>query len=149
MNRYLLNSAVVTSPGRYEYWLCDVETARRWMAAGPVESTIGYQETADALATLLGAEVSVNRRMVNMQPGDEALVFRLTVRLADPSVKGRINDPAWIAGHSEIGILSRAPEYEAQRGCATCAHAPAGSESCPPPMADACQGDGAHWRPKA
>lgn len=146
--RYLLNSAVITSPGRYEYWLCDTETARRWMAAGPVESTIGYQETADALATLLGAEVPVNRRMVKMQPGDEALVFRLTVRLADPTVKGRINDPAWIADHSEIGILSRAPEYEALHGCATCANAPAGSWSCPSPTAEACQGGGVYWEPR-
>ena len=148
MTRYLLNSAVVTSPGRYEYWLCDTDTARRWMAAGPVESTIGYQETADALATLLGSEVPVNRRMIQMQPGDEALVFRLTVRLSDPSIKGRIIDPAWIAENSEIGILSRAPEHEALRGCATCAHAPAGSESCSPSMADACQGSGTYWKPR-
>jgi hypothetical protein len=146
--RYLLNSAVVTSPGRYEYWLCDTEAARRWMAAGPVESTIGYQETAEALSVLLGQPVEINRRMVRMEPGDEALVFRLTVRLADPSVKGRINDPDWIAEHSEIGILSRAPEFQALHGCATCAHAPAGSASCPPSMADGCQGGGAHWEPR-
>lgn len=149
MARYILNSAVITSPGRYEYWLCDISTARRWIAAGPVESTIGYQETADALSALLGVDVPVNRRMVSMQPGDEALVFRLTVRLADPAVKGRINDPEWLLQHSEIGILSRAHEYEALQGCATCARAPAGSMACPPGMANDCRHRRwVYWEPR-
>lgn len=146
--RYLLNSAVITSPGRYEYWLCDIEAARAWYGAGPVESTIGYQETADALSALLGQPIVVNRRMVKMAPGDEALVFRLTIRLSDPAVKGRIDDPEWILQHSEIGILTRSPEHEALKGCATCAHAPAGSDSCPPSMADDCRGEGLFWSPR-
>lgn len=110
--RYLLNSAVITTPGRYDYRLVSLPVAQAWFGSGPVESTIGYQETADALATLLGVEVAVNRSMIQMQPGDEALVFRLTVRLADPSVKGRINDPEWIAANSEIGLLVKGPTVE-------------------------------------
>jgi hypothetical protein len=111
--RYLLNSAVITTPGRYNYRLVSVHNARAWYMAGPVESTIGYQETAEALSVILGLPVEINRRMVRMEPGDEALVFRLTVRLADPSVKGRINDPKWLLQHSEIGLLVRGPNLEA------------------------------------
>ena len=117
--RYILNSAVITGPGRYQYKTITPAVARRWLAAGPYTSTVGYQETADALAALLGAEIPVNRQMVKMAPGDQALVFRLTVRLADPSVKGRINDPEWIAEHSEIGLLwlDPGPASFCEAGC--------------------------------
>lgn len=107
MKRYILNSAVITSPGTYTYSLTDIQGARGWIAEGPWESTIGYQETADALSTILGVPVPVDRRQVRMDPGDEALVFRLTVRLNDPAIKGKIGDPGWILRHSEIGILKR------------------------------------------
>lgn len=105
--RYVLNSAVITEPGTYTYTMTDAAGAGAWIAEGAFESTIGYQETADALATVLGVHVPVDRRQIRMQAGDEALVFRLTVRLADPSVKGRLGDPAWIVANSEIGILRR------------------------------------------
>jgi hypothetical protein len=42
-----------------------------------------------------------------MQDGDEALVFRLTIRLSDPAVKGKINDLDFIKNNSEIGILRK------------------------------------------
>jgi hypothetical protein len=105
--RYILNSAVITTPGDYNYRLVSPDEARTWFESGPVESTIGYQETADALSVILGAEIPVNRQMVKMADGDEALIFRLTVRLADPAVKGRVNDPEWLLQHSEIGILQK------------------------------------------
>lgn len=71
---------------------------------------IGYQETADALSELLGAPVPVSRVSIRMEPGDEALVFRLvlppgTPRIA-PEDKGRIR-AAVVAGHWELGLLQR------------------------------------------
>lgn len=104
--RYILNSAVITSPGEYHYRLVSVDRARDWLNHGPAVSTIGYQETCNAMSALLGVPVEFRRIQIHMTPGDEALVFRLTVRLSDPSIKGKINDPAWIAGHCEIGILT-------------------------------------------
>jgi len=106
MKKYILNSAVITSPGTYQYELISAEEARQWYGDGDdVISTIGYQETAEALSAILGKPVTVNRRMVKLERGDEALVFRLTIRLADPSIKGQINDPTWLLEHSEIGVL--------------------------------------------
>lgn len=115
MTRYLLNSAVITAPGDYRYRHVSVETARRWYVSGtrPV-STIGYAETAAALAELLGAEIAVDRRTITMQPGDEALVFRLALppgsQRIDPADKGRIGREV-LAGHYELGLLRR------QEGC--------------------------------
>ena len=107
--RYLLNSAVITAPGRYDYRLVSNAEARQWFAAGAVTSTIGYQETADALALLLQAPVAMDRRTITMQPGDEALVFRLafptgTPRI-DPRDKGELGR-AVLAGYYELGILT-------------------------------------------
>lgn len=103
--RFILNSAVITTPGRYTYRLIDHNHAKTWLSGGPFLSTIGYQETTDALSAITGIPISVNRVQIQMKSGDEALVFRLTVRLADPAVKGRINDVQWLLQHAEIGIL--------------------------------------------
>jgi hypothetical protein len=108
--RYLLNSAVLTAPGQYNYRLISVETARAWYLQAPVVSTIGYEQTAEALSDLLGEPVPVNRQTIVMAPGDEALVFRLVFppgspRIA-PSDKGALS-AAVMAGNFEIGLLSR------------------------------------------
>lgn len=107
--RYLLNSAVITSPGTYDYRLVTPAQAKEWSSGG-FRSTIGYEQTAEALAQILGSPVAVDRTMIQMQPGDEALVFRLalppgTPRI-DPGDKGRLSQ-AVMDGHFEIGILAR------------------------------------------
>lgn len=108
--RYILNSAVITSPGSYEYRLIDAEEAAAWLREGGWESTIGYQETAEALSQLSGVQVPVNRRMVRMEEGDEALVFRLVLppgeRRVDPATKGSLGAD-YIREHCETGILIR------------------------------------------
>jgi hypothetical protein len=108
--RFLLNSAVITDFGTYQYTQLTAEQARSWYKAGPVTSTIGYQETADALAELLGEPVAVNRLTVKMQPGDEALVFRIVLPLGYPRTdlrdKGQIRNVIQ-AGFWELGLLKR------------------------------------------
>jgi hypothetical protein len=108
--RYFLNSAVITAPGRYDYRLVTPQEAREWASRGPVRSTIGYEETAIALAELLKMPVAVDRKTIQMAPGDEALVFRLalppgTPRI-DPKDKGALGR-AILAGHYELGLLVR------------------------------------------
>lgn len=111
MKRYLLNSAVITSPGDYSYWLVTPEVARVWYHTGraPV-STIGYLETAEALGALLGVPVAVDRRTIEMRPGDEALIFRLKLPPGspriDPADKGRLGREV-LAGNFELGLLRR------------------------------------------
>jgi len=109
--RYILNSAVITAPGAYVYKLISVEEAKNWYFSGTTpESTIGYEETAEALSQLLGVPIPVNRKTIVMQAGDEALVFRLVLPpnspRIDPKDKGQIAKHL-SAGHWELGLLRR------------------------------------------
>lgn len=104
--RYIVNSAVITSPGVYEYRLISIEEAKEWLSKGPFISTIGYQETADVLHKLTGYPIEVNRKMIKMEVGDEALVFRLTIRLDDVRLKGEVGED-FILQNCEIGLLKR------------------------------------------
>ena len=109
--RYVLNSAVITAPGTYEYKRVSPEEAKRWWFSGdPPLSTVGYPETAEALSQLLGVPVQVNRVTIVMEPGDEALVFRLVLPPGTPRIqpheKGRIAEHVR-AGHWELGLLRR------------------------------------------
>jgi hypothetical protein len=108
--RYILNSAVLTSFGRFGYQPMTAAEARAWLASGPFDSRIGYQETADALTALTGVPIDLNRTLVQMAPGDEALVFRLvlppgTARI-QPGDKGRLT-PEFVLANCEIGLLRR------------------------------------------
>ena len=111
MTRYALNSAVLTAPGDYRYRLLRVEEAREWWEAGPVEARIGYGETCTALARVLDVpEPPVDRRIIRMEPGDEALVFQIALppdarRLAIEA-KGREGIERLIRD-CEIGMLVR------------------------------------------
>jgi hypothetical protein len=104
--RYVLNSAVITKEGLYEYKLINVEEAKKWLEKGEFTSTIGYQETVDALRILTGKEVFVNRRMVKMDTGDEALVFRLTCRLDNAELKGKMTAD-FVLNNCELGLLKK------------------------------------------
>lgn len=109
--KYLLNSAVITSPGDYRYCLATAEAAKSWYNQGSVPiSTIGYEQTAIALSQILESNVQVNRTTIQMEPGDTALVFRLvlppgTPRI-DPEDKGRLSQ-AILDGFYELGLLVR------------------------------------------
>jgi len=108
--RYVLNSAVITSAGVYEYRLIKPDHVRHWLLCAPYTSTVGYAETAEALSTLTGEAVPVDRKIIRMAPGDEALVFRLVQpegqrRLA-PGAKGQVGQD-YIRQHCEAGILVR------------------------------------------
>jgi len=102
--RYLLNSAVITSEGVYEYRLVSPTEAREWLRAGGWESRIGYPQTAEWIERLSGVRPPLSREASPMQPQDEALVVRLRYRVQDPSQKGTvpIGEEDW-----EYGILRR------------------------------------------
>ena len=107
VGRYLLNSAVLTSPGSYTYRMVNSSFARAWLSR-PYVSAIGYDTTADALRTLLDVErPAVQRYAVKMHNGEEALVFRLKLRATDPNIKRSVFDVDWVMKHSEIGLLTR------------------------------------------
>lgn len=108
--RYILNSAVLTAQGTFRYTHVSREAAREWFAAGPVVSTIGYAETAEALSELLGCPVEVNRVTIQMERGDAALVFRLALPPGSPRIDPKDKGPLGqeiLAGHFELGLLER------------------------------------------
>jgi len=106
--RFIFSSAVITAPGTYRYRHIDLQAARAWIEAGPHYSTIRYRETAHALSALLGRKIAANDEQVKMQPGDEALVFRLVfppgTRGLPTDQKGKVS-VQFILDHCELGIL--------------------------------------------
>lgn len=104
MVRFLLNSAVITSPGTYVYRLVSAEEAAKWVQTNKYISHIGYQTTADHIERLSGIRPRLSREALPMFPGDEALVVRLKYRVQNPGQKGAIQPEPddW-----EYGILTR------------------------------------------
>jgi hypothetical protein len=104
--KYLLNSAVITTPGTYSYQLINVELLKEFLKKGEWNSTIGYKSTAMALEKLTGIKIPVNRKLIKMNVGDVAIVFRLTKRIIDPSRKNEISIKE-VLENCEIGLLKK------------------------------------------
>lgn len=85
--RYLLNSAVLTTPGEYEYHLITEEEAITWLKQGNFISRVGYPANADHILRISGIKPELSREITNMQSGDEALVVRLKYRIQNPKEK--------------------------------------------------------------
>ena len=104
MAMYLLNSAVLTSFGRYRYSELNLDSAKAILSSGPFESAIGHQPTANLLSQLLQCSISCQRTNITMQPHDEAVVFRIAVRLPDYS---ELSAEQLAALPLEFGLLVR------------------------------------------
>jgi hypothetical protein len=107
--RYILNSAVITAEGTYKYLHITPAEAITWLHEVDWESMIGYPETAEALSKISKIQIPVNRKVITMQPGDEALVFRLVFPQGyrpDPVQKGSMG-LEFILTNCELGLLRR------------------------------------------
>ena len=83
--RFVLNSAVVSRPGFYEYKLLTELEAEGWLKRGGFTSRVGYEATAQFIEDRFGGRCPLSREPITMEAGDEALVVRLKYRaLPDP-----------------------------------------------------------------
>ncbi len=105
MARLILNSAVIPQPGVYEYRYLSVEEAQDWLKNGPYQSSLRYDETADAMEKLLGVRPVVVRRVAHLPRGDEALESRLKMSVSAAHKLKLTSDQ--IAENAEIGLLTR------------------------------------------
>lgn len=104
--RYVLNSAVITRAGTYQYSYIGIDEAIAWLDKAVYYATLGYPETVQAFNTLFHTGLEVNRETVRMKCKDEALVFRLRQRLPYNAMKGTLTE-SFILEHLELGLLRR------------------------------------------
>ena len=102
--RYLLNAPVLSTYGDYRFEGPFTLAQARHFAAQNVQSAIGHEGTATFLAQCLHIEVPCQREAIHMQPGDQALVFRLHGRLPEGSV---LDAAALALLPHEFGLLTR------------------------------------------
>ncbi len=101
---YVINSPILTAYGEWRFeGPLSPERARSLLESG-FESSVGHGATAGFLTQLLGVDIPENRSRIMMQPGDRALVLRLTSRIEE----GRVLSAAELeAIPYELGLLTR------------------------------------------
>jgi len=62
-----------------------LEEAKSLLREGYI-SAVGHESTARVMSALLGVDIPPNRVSITLGPGDRALVFQLSVRLAEGQV---------------------------------------------------------------
>lgn len=101
--RYIIGAPAMTAYGSYTYEPISVAEAKRWIEEGEVCSALG-PTTAQALGMLVEQRVAADPRVVVMQPGDEALMFRLTMPLAF-FVGEEYLTLEFVVTHHEMGLV--------------------------------------------
>lgn len=101
----LLNAAILTAYGAFEFKPVSLEEARRMVReAAQVQSAIGHASTAEILSELLEFPVEKNRFEYEQQAGETALIFRLKQRPPEGKVLSRAEIEE--IGY-EFGVLTR------------------------------------------
>lgn len=89
---YLMNSAVMPAGnfGTYRYSPATLDDLAAIFRGdhGPMQSCIGYPQNADLIEQWIGYRPEIARIETRFEPGDRALVMRLTKRVVNPGQKG-------------------------------------------------------------
>ncbi len=83
----VLATSILTADGSYTLRSISIEEARDAVSnAMSIESFVGHQSTADLMTRLLGVKINANRGSASQLIGQDALIWRLDVRLAEGRV---------------------------------------------------------------
>lgn len=85
----ILNTSILTAPGRYEMSPVTLQEAKALVAGGGFASAVGHQSTAEIISELLEVPVPMNRVIYEQQPGEVVLVFKLSGRPPEGAILGR------------------------------------------------------------
>lgn len=100
----LLNAAILTAFGTFEFQPVSLPDARSLLENSQIDSAIGHAATAEILTELLGTEIETKRAEYKQGIGETALVFRLKSRVPEGKVLNR--EEIEKVGY-EFGILRR------------------------------------------
>lgn len=103
--RYLINTPILTAYGDYRFSPLTIHEAKTLLQQ-KYTSAVGHQGTAELLSQLLEQPVAMQRLTIHMQPGDDAVVMRLSQRLPEGVVL-TANELAQL--RPEFGWLQRLP----------------------------------------
>ncbi|MCL5266751.1 MAG: YddF family protein [Bacteroidetes bacterium] len=102
---YIFSSPTLPNNGIYDYRVVSVLAARDWFRRNAPVCNIGNQDAVDALGLVLGEKLTAKWKRIEMNKGDEALVFRLKLRAESPLLRRPRCDV--IVAHSELGLLRK------------------------------------------
>ncbi len=85
----ILNTAIITAPGRYEMHTISVDSAQALVFQMSWVSAIGHEATAQILSEILQITIPVNRIAYVQQPRERAIVFKLRGRPEEGKILSR------------------------------------------------------------
>ena len=106
---YVLNSPILTSWGRFEFWRITKNETEQILQCTPFVSAIGHEGTASLLSRLLSVNVPANRIQIKMNVGDRAIVFWLLERQPEGKI---LTEEELLHLQYEFGLLKRLPDKE-------------------------------------
>ncbi|MBP7642560.1 MAG: DUF1874 domain-containing protein [Saprospiraceae bacterium] len=101
---YIVNSPIIDGAGMYDYQIIDKTQAISFIRGRSFISAIGHESTAEVLSAILGTKVEHNRIQIQLNKGDQCLVFRIKERIEEGRVYTRDDIEKM---NTELGILTK------------------------------------------
>ena len=89
MKTLILNCAILTSLGGFDYRKSSVEEAKKLLQENGFESAVGHKATAEILSQILDTEIPQNRIQAKQEAGQIAIVFSMNKRIEEGRILNR------------------------------------------------------------